>query len=91
MKCNVVVTSNYWSFLYRYELADWSGSILAQCAHESVRVPSGLASRSVAPAKQAADWDSTQVGGVVLHTEVLHKISMIEITIEFVCNIGNNG
>lgn len=48
---------------HRYDLADWSGSILAQCAHESLRVPSGLASRSVAPAKQASDWDSTQVGG----------------------------
>ena len=66
MKCNVVLSSIYQSLLYRYELADWSGSILAQCAHESVRVPSGLASRSVPPAKQAADWDSTQVGGAGL-------------------------
>ena len=49
--------------VHRYDLSDWSGSILAQCAHESVRVASGLVSRSVAPAKQASDWDSTQVGG----------------------------
>lgn len=66
MNYSIVVSSKYRSPLYRYELADWSGSILAQCAHESVRVPSGLASRSVAPAKQAADWDSTQVGGAGL-------------------------
>jgi len=56
--------------LYRYDLADWSGSILAQCAHESLKVASGLASRSVPPAKQASDWDSTQVGGAVIVQEI---------------------
>ena len=40
---------------------------MAQCAHESLRVASGLASRSVAPAKQVSD----QVGGAGVAQEIL--------------------
>lgn len=67
-----VFMKRYYAYCYtlttgvvcRYDLADWSGSILAQCTHESLRVPTSLPNnRSVQPAKQATDWDSTQVGG----------------------------